>query len=50
MSRNKVFLIDRLLAIPLVVYFWWYGHRQKIGKRRKKNLPDTTSDSGVKSE
>ena len=43
MSNNKVFLIDRLLAIPLANYFWWHGCRQKLGKRRKKN-PINASD------
>jgi len=30
MSDNKVSLLDRLLAIPVAVYFWWYERRQKI--------------------
>jgi tRNA-Thr(GGU) m(6)t(6)A37 methyltransferase TsaA len=34
-SDNKVSLLDRLLAIPVAVYFWWYEQRQKIRKRIK---------------
>ncbi|MBE9482961.1 MAG: hypothetical protein IMY88_04695 [Chloroflexi bacterium] len=49
MSNNKVFLIDRLLAIPLAVYFWWYGLRQKR-KDRVKNLINTVENDSVKSK
>jgi len=48
MGNNKVFLIDRLLAIPLAVYFWWYGLMQKVGKRRKRN-PINAADNSVQS-
>jgi len=47
-SNNKVFLIDKLLAIPLAIYFWWYGYKQKLGKRRKKNSLDSTRSDGVR--
>jgi len=47
MGNNRVFLIDRLLAIPLAVYFWWYGFRQKIEKRGKRN-PVGITDGSVK--
>ena len=36
LSNNKVFFIDKILAIPLAVYFWWYGCRKKLGAHRKK--------------
>jgi len=48
MSNNKVFLIDRLLAIPLAIYFWWHGCRQKLGKRRNKNSINAADSSVVK--
>jgi len=48
-GNNKVYLIDRLLAIPLAIYFWWYGFRQKVRKRRKKNSINAANDNGVKS-
>ena len=35
MGDNKVSLLDRLLAIPVAVYFWWYEQRQKIRERIK---------------
>ncbi len=35
MSDSKVSLLDRLLAIPVAVYFWWYEWRQKIRERIK---------------
>ena len=47
MGNNKVYFIDRLLAIPLAIYFWWYGFRQKVGKRRKKMSINAT-DNDVK--
>ena len=31
MSNNRVSLLDRLLAIPVIVYFWCYKWRQKRG-------------------
>jgi hypothetical protein len=46
-GNNKVYLIDRLLAIPLAIYFWWYGFRHKARKHRKKNLINAT-DNDVK--
>ena len=48
MGNNKVFLIDRLLAVPLAVYFWWYGFRQKVRKRRKKNSVNAANNNDVK--
>ncbi len=36
MGSSTVSLIDRLLAIPLAIYFWWYGFRQRVRKNRKK--------------
>jgi len=47
-SNNRVFLIDRLLAIPLAIYFWWYGFRQKLGRYRKKNSIRAANDNGMK--
>jgi len=36
MSKNTVTLLDRLLAIPLIVYFWWYEQRQKLVRKATK--------------
>jgi len=36
MSKNTVTLLDRVLAIPLVVYFWWHEQRQKIARNTPK--------------
>jgi len=47
-SNNRVFLIDRLLAIPLAIYFWWYRYRQKLRKHRKKNSINATNNNGVR--
>jgi hypothetical protein len=38
MRGNKVYLLDRLLAIPVTIYFWWYEWRQKTRTRRKKEV------------
>ena len=48
MSNNKVYLIDRLLAIPLAIYFWWYERKHKLGKRRKKSSNNVADDNDVK--
>jgi len=48
-SNNKVLLIDRLLAIPLSIYFWWYGLKQRR-KDRVKNLINTVDNDSVKSK
>jgi len=37
MSNNRVSLLDRLLAIPAIVYFWWYKWRQKLGNTEEEN-------------
>ena len=38
MSKNTVTLLDRLLAIPVAIYFWWYEQRQKLRKATKKDV------------
>jgi len=47
-SNNKVYLVDRLLAVPLAIYFWWYGFRHKLGKGRKKSSNNVADDNDVK--
>jgi len=47
LGKNTVSFIDRLLAIPLAIYFWWYGYRQKVGKHRKKKSINAANDNGV---
>jgi len=37
MSNNKVSLLDRLLAIPVIVYFEWYKWRQKRGNSKEES-------------
>jgi len=37
MSNNKVSLPDRLLAIPVIVYFWWHKWRQKWGDTEEES-------------
>jgi len=37
MSKNTVTLLDRLLAIPVAIYFWWYEQMQKLRKTTKKD-------------
>jgi hypothetical protein len=37
MGKNTVTLLDRLLAIPVAVYFWWYEQTQKLRKAAKKD-------------
>lgn len=36
MSNNTVTLLDRLLAIPVAIYFWWYEQRQKLARKDVK--------------
>jgi len=38
MSKSTVTLLDRLLAIPVAIYFWCHEQRQKLmRKATKKN-------------
>jgi hypothetical protein len=36
MGKNTVTLLDRLLAIPVAIYFWWHEQRQKLMRRATK--------------
>jgi len=36
MSKNTVTLLDKLLAIPVAIYFWCYEQRQKLMRRATK--------------
>jgi len=38
MSNNRVSLLDRLLAIPIAIYFWCYEHRQQGRPDKKKEV------------
>jgi len=37
-SNNTVSFLDKLLTIPVAIYFWWYGCRQKAGTHSKKQV------------
>jgi hypothetical protein len=36
-SEKTISLLDRLLAIPVIVYFWWYEWRRKRGDTEKES-------------
>ena len=36
MSKNTVTFLDRLLAIPVAIYFWWHEQRQKLARKAAK--------------
>jgi hypothetical protein len=37
MTRGIVKDEDRILAIPLIVYFWWYKWKQKRGDTEEES-------------
>jgi len=36
-SDKTISLLDRLLAIPIIIYFWWYERRQKRGNTKEES-------------